>query len=355
MNYLTANDRIVLLMHEGTDNRGGKTGLSMLRYSALNIVAVVDNQYAGQQLQAITGINRNIPIVESVQASMEHHPTVLAIGIAPAGGGLPTPWYQEVQEAVAAGLSVVNGLHTPMASSELASQLQPDQWIWDVRKEPTGLTIGTAAARSLPCRRVLPVGTDMAIGKMSTNLELHRLAVQRGLRSKVIATGQTNLMLGDDGIALDTVRVDFAAGAIEQQIMQYGKDHEILFVEGQGSLFHPGSTATLPLMRGSQPTHLLMVHRARQRHIHHTPSVKIPPLKAAIEVCEAVASAGGCFIPAKVVGIALNTFGLDIESAKQEIEKSVQETGLPCTDVIRFGADPLLDAILTTPTPEYDE
>lgn len=352
MNYLTADHRIILLMHEGTDNPGGKTGLSILRYSPLNIVAVVDNQHPGASLKALTGIDRDVPIVESVKAAMIYQPTVLAIGIAPSGGALPDPWYQEVKTAVEAGLSIVNGLHTPMSTGELATQLQPEQWIWDVRKEPTGLPIGSAAARSLPCRRVLPIGTDMAIGKMSTNLELHRLALQRGLRSKVIATGQTNLMLGDDGIPLDTIRVDFAAGAVEQQVVRYGNDHDILFIEGQGSLFHPGSTATLPLMRGSQPTHLIMVHRAGQTHIRNHPSINIPPLAKAIAVCETVAAAGGCFTPAKVVGIALNTFGLSPAAAKAEIEKSAQATGLPCTDVIRFGAEPLLEAILNAPFPE---
>lgn len=350
MTYLTADQRIVLLMHEGTDNPGGKTGLAILRYSPLNIVAVIDQKHAGQSLQAITGIDRNVPIVESVQAAMTFEPTVLTIGIAPSGGALPEPWFQEVREAVKAGLSVVNGLHTPMSKNPLlAEHLCPHQWIWDVRQEPAGLPIGSAAARSLTCRRILPVGTDMAIGKMSTNLELHQLALQRGLRSKVIATGQTNLMLGDDGIPLDTIRVDFAAGAVEQQVIQYGDTHDILFIEGQGSLFHPGSTATLPLMRGSQPTHLILVHKAGQTHIRNHPTIQLPSLPDAIAVYESLASAGGCFVPAKVVGIALNTQRLTDEEAVQAVASATEATGLPATDVIRYGAEPLLEAILKTP------
>ena len=353
MNYLTADHRIALLMHEGTDNPGGKTGLSILRYSPLNIVAVVDQQQAGKDLKTVTGIDRDVPIVESVKAAMALSPTVLAIGIAPSGGALPAPWYQEVKAAVEAGLSVVNGLHTPMATDpELAAHVHPPQWIWDVRQEPTGLGIASAAAKSLACRRVLPVGTDMAIGKMSTNLELHQLARQRGLRSKVIATGQTNLMLGDDGIPLDTIRVDFAAGAVEQQVMRYGADHDILFIEGQGSLFHPGSTATLPLLRGSQPTHLILVHRAGQTHIRNHPAIPTPSLPEAIALYEAIARAGGGFTSAKVVGIALNTHGLDDAAANQAIADTKTITGLPVTDVIRLGAAPLLDAILQTPMPE---
>ena len=351
MNYLTPDHRIALLMHDGTDNTGGKTGLAMLRYSPLNIVAVVDQQQAGGDLGAITGIQRPVPIVASVQDALTYQPTVLAIGIAPSGGALPDPWYQEVKAAVAAGLSIVNGLHTPLAPDLQNLCQHPQQWIWDVRREPTGLRVGAARARNLPCRRVLAVGTDMAVGKMSTNLELHRAAIARGLRSKVIATGQTNLMLWDDGIPLDAVRVDFAAGAVEQAVLAHGDSHDLLFIEGQGSLFNPASTATLPLMRGSQPTHLVLGHRAGQTHIHNCPEIKIPPLAEAVRVCETLASAGGAFLAAPVVAIALNTHHLSDAEAKAAIAQIQDSLGKPCTDVVRYGAAPILDALLTSPMP----
>jgi uncharacterized NAD-dependent epimerase/dehydratase family protein len=344
---LRTDHRIALLMHEGTDNNRGKTGLAMLRYSAIPIVAVIDYTCAGQSLPNITKINRDVPIVSSVKEALSHAPDVLAIGIAPSGGALPEAWYDEVKHAVAAGLSIVNGLHTQMATDPaLRSQLQPNQWIWDVRQEPPGLTVGTGQARTLPCKRVLAVGTDMSVGKMSTNLELHKASLQRGLRSKVIATGQTNLMLGDDGVALDAVRVDFASGAVEQQVMRHGNDVDILYIEGQGSLLNPASTATLPLLRGSQPTHLILVHRAGQTHIQNFPHVSIPPLPEVISLYEAVATAAGAFAPTKIVGIALNTGHLDDADAKRAIAETQEVTQLPTADVVRSGADLLLNAIL---------
>lgn len=344
---LTANDRIAILLHEGTQSSRGKTGLSLLRYSDLPIVAVIDYQCAGGSLPALTGIARNVPIVASVAEALALQPTVLAIGIAPSGGALPEAWRQELQQAVAGGLSIVNGLHTPMSTDpDLAPLVQPQRWIWDVRQEPAGLTVGSGQARTLPCLRVLTVGTDMSVGKMSTSLELHNVSRQRGLRSQFLATGQTGLMLGYPGVPLDAVRIDFAAGAIEQIVMQHGGDQDILHIEGQGSLMNPASTATLPLLRGSQPTHLILVHRVGQTHIHNFPHVPIPPLPEVIRVYETVAAAGGAFAPIRVAGIALNTFHLLEAAAKQAIEQTQQETGLPCTDPIRFGADPLLNAIL---------
>lgn len=345
---LDSQDRIALLMHEGTQNPGGKTGLAILRYSKIPIVAVIDHACASASLPAITGIQRSVPIVDSVQAALSYQPTVLIIGIAPSGGLLPEAWLQEIELGLKAGLNLVNGLHLPLASvPSFERLLKPNQWIWDVRQEPPGLSVGTGQAATLNCKRILSVGTDMSVGKMSTNLELHNACLARGLRSKVIATGQTNLMLGDDGVALDAVRVDFASGAVEQQVMRYGPNYDILFIEGQGSMFNPASTATLPLLRGSQPTHLVLVHRAGQTHIRNFPQVRIPALKDAIAFYENVAAAAGAFQGAKVVGIALNTGHLNQAEADAAIAKAAQETQLPCTDVIRYGADKLIEAILS--------
>ncbi len=344
---LSSSHRIAILCHQGLTGPSGKTGLSLLRYGPYPVVAVIDQDCAGQSLAEVTGILRDVPIVASVNAALTYQPEVLVIGIAPSGGELPDPWKVEIAEALAAGLSLVNGLHTPLGQDPLLqAQLQQQQWIWDVRQEPRNLQIGQARAQSLACRRVLTVGTDMSVGKMSTSLELHRWCQQQGWRSRFLATGQTGLMLLHEGIALDAVRVDFAAGAVEAMVIQAGSAQDVIFVEGQGSLLHPGSTATLPLLRGTQPTHLVLVHRARQTHIHHAPHISIPPLPQVIHLYEQVASAGGAFAEVKVVGIALNTRHLSEPEAREAMDRVAQITGLPCTDPIRFDVGVLGAAIM---------
>ncbi|MEA5523015.1 DUF1611 domain-containing protein [Limnoraphis robusta Tam1] len=345
--------RLAILLHEGILGATGKTGLSLLRYSQANIVAVIDRDCAGKSLSELTGINRDVPIVASLKEALAYNPNILMIGIAPSGGALPEEWWLDLDDALEAGLSIVNGLHTKLIplveqrhKTNINQFLKPQQWIWDIRQEPPGLKIASAAARQLSCRRVLTVGTDMAIGKMSTGLELNKAAQKRGIRSKFIATGQGGLMLGEDGIPLDSVRVDFAAGAVEQMVMRFGKDCDLLIVEGQGSLIHPGSTATLPLLRGSQPTDLILAHRAGQTHIRNHPHVVIPPLSQVIELYEKIASVGGAMQSAKIVGISLNTYGLAEDVAREAIAQIQSETGLPCTDTVRFGASILLDALL---------
>lgn len=339
--------RVAILQHGGIRGHYGKTGLALLRYSEAQIVAVIDAECAGESIRALTGIPRDVPVVASVQEALAYQPQILVTGIAPPGGILPEAWWQEIVHALQAGLCLVNGLHTPMAEHpRLKPLLRAGQWIWDIRREPPNLQLGSAAARELPCLRVLTVGTDMAIGKMSTSIEMHRAALARGMRSAFIATGQTGIMIAGDGVPLDAVRVDFASGAVEQLMLRYGRDHDILHIEGQGSLLNPASTATLPLLRGAQPTHLVLVHRAGQTHIRSYPYIPIPPLPQVIQLYEAVAAAGGAFAAAPVVAVALNTAHLGEPQAQEAIARTEQETGLPCTDPVRYGADKLLAAVL---------
>lgn len=344
---LTAQHRVAILLHEGIRGDHGKTGLTFLRYSEATVVTVIDKQCAGESLASLRGIHRDVPIVEDLATALGYQPDVLLIGIAPSGGKLPPAWEQEVKQAVKAGLSVVNGLHTPIRSlfGNEEIPLQAGQRLWDVREEPTELGISSGKARFLSCKRVLTVGTDFSIGKMSTSLELVKRANQQGYRAKFLATGQGGMMISGAGIPLDAIRVDFAAGAVEKMVLEAGDHYDFLFVEGQGSLFHPGSTAVLPLLRGSQPTDLILVHRAGQTEIRNFPEIKIPPLAEAVKLYEMLASGVGAFGEIKVAGIALNTFHLDEESAKREIEKVSEETGLPCNDLIRFSGENLFSAL----------
>jgi uncharacterized NAD-dependent epimerase/dehydratase family protein len=343
----TATAKLAVLLHEGIRGHQGKTGLALVRYRPELIQVVIDYQCAGESLRSLTGIPVDVPMVASVAEALAYEPDWLAIGIAPSGGRLPPAWLQEVEQAVAAGLSIANGLHTRLADlPQLQALLRPPQQIWDMRQEPADLSVGTGAARQLACRRVLAVGTDMAVGKMSVSLELQRVAQAQGLRSRFIGTGQAGIMIAGTGVALDAVRVDFASGAVEQQLLQVGADCDLVFVEGQGSLLHPASTATLPLLRGTQPTHLILVHRARQTAIRSCPYVPIPSLPAVIRLYEMVAAAAGAFTAPPVAGIALNTAHLEEAAARDAIAQVQAETGLPCTDAVRFGPEPLLAAVM---------
>lgn len=349
--YLQSHHRIAILFHQGITGDKGKTGLALLRYSNNPITAIIDETCVGKSLKTLTGIEREIPIVATMQEALAHAPDVIAIGLAPSGGQLPKAWVADLQMAISSGLSIMNGLHThfntePSMTQYLNTPQHPEQWIWDIRQEPPGLSIGSGRSRHLNCRRVLTVGTDMAVGKMSTCIELNQTTRKQGLKSQLIATGQTALMLGFPGIALDAIRVDFAAGAVEEAVITHGNHNDVLYIEGQGSLFNPASTATLPLLRGSQPTHLILVHRMNLKRIQHFPEFTIPPIQEVIHLYKSLSAAGGTFTTPQIAGIALNTFGVEEAAAKDAISVLSKTTGLPCTDVVRFDPNPILESVL---------
>jgi len=353
---LPSDAPVVLLQHHGLDNLGGKTGLALLRYRSGPVLAVVDPAHAGGDLAAITGIPRAVPVIASVAEALPllpPGPVWAVVGLAPSGGRLPAEVHRDLAAALAGGLSVASGLHTRLGEDPtLAALLQPGRRIWDLRREPADPVVGAARAAGLPGRRLLAVGSDMSVGKMSACLELQAAARRAGRDARFVATGQAGILIAGTGVALDAVRVDYAAGAVEQAVLAAasGADGETLvLVEGQGSFCHPGSTATLPLLRGSQPTDLLLVHRAGQTAIRNLPHIPLPPLPQLIATMEAMATLArpvdAPHPPARVGAIALNTAHLDDAAAAKAVAETRDLTGLPCHDPVREGGDGLLAAL----------
>jgi len=352
---LSASAPIVLLQHGGLDDLSGKTGLAMLRYRPGPIVAVIDPAFAGADLRAITGIPRAVPVVTDMAAALAYGPEVAVVGLAPSGGRLPEAMRADLLVGLQAGLNLASGLHSRLGDDpELAgARTRPGQWIWDLRQEPQELAVATARAASLPCRRLLAVGSDMAVGKMSACLELRAEAVRRGLDARFVGTGQAGILIAGSGVALDAVRVDYAAGAVEGAVLRAAAGAgpaALVLVEGQGSICHPGSSATLPLLRGSQPTDLLLVHRAGQSQVRTRPEaapVPIPPLPELIATVEALAALGRPDgLRPLVRAVALNTARLAPAEADSALAATAAEAGLPCADPVRQGAGRLLDALL---------
>ena len=335
----------IALFTEGTFGKiNAKMAEGILRYGSNPVAAVIDSSQAGKRVRDLTPIASDVPIVASLDEARSLGAEVLVLGTAPSGGRLPAEWISVLDQAIAAGMSLVNGMHDQL-QPRFAERLGPGQWVWDLRV-PQGEPppIGMARAAALTNTRVLMVGTDMAIGKMTAGLELTRALRNMGRDAAFLATGQTGIAITGRGIPLDAIRVDHAGGAVERMVLE-AADHDIVVVEGQGSLLHPGSTATLPLMRGSACTHMILCHRAGMDRLIDAEQVRIPPLREVIALNEAVARAAGALTPAKVVGIALNTAKLGASEAEAAIKAVADETGLPVTDPVRNGAQVLARAL----------
>src|SRR5436309_569486 len=112
---LSSNNRLAILMHGYLTHFAGKMGTGLLRYGISPTVAVIDRDRAGQNLAEVTGIPHMAPIVATVNEALALGADTLVPGVATPGGVLPADWWDEVKHAVAAGMSLVNGLHAPLA------------------------------------------------------------------------------------------------------------------------------------------------------------------------------------------------------------------------------------------------
>ncbi|MBI4720139.1 MAG: DUF1611 domain-containing protein [Chitinivibrionia bacterium] len=121
-----------------------------------------------------------------------------------------------------------------------------------------------------------------------------------------------------------------------------GRDADLVFVEGQGSILHPRYAGVAAgLMFGVMPDRIIMCHEAGRTTVRGC-DVDIPPMNKVIALHE------GLLEPAKrvrVSGIALNTMHLGERDALRAIADLERETGLPAADPVRFGCERLIDVL----------
>jgi uncharacterized NAD-dependent epimerase/dehydratase family protein len=325
-----------------------KTANSIIRYHPERIVAVLDRQQAGRAVQDVLGFGGGIPVVGSMREGLTLGPSAVLIGIAPKGGQLPAEWRAWLGEALDAGCDIWNGLHTFLADDpELAVRAAAKgRKLLDLRRPPADLPIASGLAKEVDPLVVLTVGTDCNVGKMTAQLQLTKKLNDRGLRTRFVPTGQTGIMIEGWGIAVDAVVADFIAGAAEWLTLEGAKNADVVLVEGQGSLNHPGySGVTLGLLHGSCPDALILCHQSTRQYIgdyREAAWLRIPPLTEYVRLYESV---GAAVHPTRVIGISLNTYDLSDVEARRACDQAQRETGLPATDPVRFDPAPLVSAI----------
>jgi len=344
---LKTNHKVAIWMEGSLDDDYGKMGISAMRYLENEIVCVIDSTHSGKVVPEVSPIiKKDILIVDSLEEAKSMGAKVLIMGVLTSGGVLPDHWEEMIIKALKLELSLVNGLHVNL-NDKYSSYIidKENQWIWDTRTPQFIPKIGSGEAMKLNNKRVLMIGTDMAAGKMTAGLELYSYLKKKGIKTGFVATGQVGITVTGKGIPLDAYKLDYACGAVQHAVMQE-KDKDVIIVEGQGSILHPGSTATLPLMRGTCPTHMILCHLAHKNTLRSPDWVKVPNLLSFIKLNEELANVLGTYANSKVVGVSLNTSRLDEEEAKNYIEKVEKETGLPAADVIRFGGEKVFNEII---------
>lgn len=348
--------RAALLVEGAKDVFHAKTASALLRYRSDDIAYLVDSTHSKGTPNIFSNVTKT-PIVKSITEVAKNVDVFIICLMLPEGKS-PKKWLDEITAALKSGVDVINPFHLDFgkikeivdalgglnvgSTSALTKFNNTKACIHNIRTVPEDLELLSLKVLDTKAKRILTVGSDCNIGKMLTTLELNKSAQKRGIDSSFIATGQIGMLIKGSGIAVDRVISDFLPGAVERLILEE-QNKEILFIEGQGSIFSPlYSAVTLGLIHGSAPDAMVMCHVPTRKKLRYT-DLDIPDLNMMIRLHEEIASVVN---KCKVVGIALNCHDLNDDEAKVIIKNIEAKTGLPATDPVKFGVEKILDACI---------
>ena len=280
----------------------------------------------------------------SLREAWEAGARTLVIGVANRGGVISPSWKEVLHEAIGMGFHLASGLHNLLRDEEdlRRAAAAAGVGLHDVRVPSVAYPIANGVARA--GKRCLAVGTDCSVGKMYTAMAMDREMRARGMNSTFRATGQTGILITGDGVPLDAVVADFMAGSIEYLTPDNDPDHWDM-IEGQGSLFHVSfSGVTMALIHGGRPDALILCHEPTRAHMRGLPDYGPPTLELLRDT--ALPLAQWCNPAVRVAGISINTKAMEEAEARDHLAELSDRMRLPATDPFRFGAGPLVDALV---------
>lgn len=351
----TATDGNAIVYCEGGFNTPiGKTAHGLVRFTRrYHVLTVVDSRYAGQDAGTVLdGKTNGIPIEGGLQSAVQRFrraeltPTHLVIGLAPDGGRLSAAARADVKSAIGLGLHIDCGLHDFISEDPELAALAAEKGIVirDVRKPPAvkDQHFFSGDIEKVGALKIAVLGTDSAVGKRTTAWLMVQAFEAIGKRAELIGTGQTAWMQGARyGVIMDSLINDFVAGEIEHVVCRAWKEvrPDVIVVEGQGSLMNPAYPGGFEILAAARPDLIVLQHAPARRDYDGFPGYRIQPLARQIQAIELLSSK-------PVVAITVNHEGLvgeQIPLVCDAIEKAV---GLPAFDVLRDGADELIQALL---------
>ncbi len=328
----------------------GKTAAGLVRHSeTYNIVGVIDSSLAGKDAgEKLDNKKNNIPIFANLQSALAKLPDIphcYIYGKAPLDATISIEERALILEAMTKGMDIINGLHEFFSEDpefiEMATRWGIE--IQDIRKPPKlkdlHVFTGQIAKVNIPVIAVL--GTDCACGKMTTAVELNEALNNLGIKSVLVATGQTGLMQGAIyGVSIDALVSQFVIGEIENAVVQAFEQEspDIILVEGQSSVSHPAFMSSVGILKGSMPDVIILQHPPGRKFRCDFPDLLMPTIESEILLIESISQS-------QVIAIALSHENLTEQETQKIIKGYENRLRLPTTDVLTYGCSKLVRAL----------
>lgn len=313
----------------------GKTAHGLIRGSErFAVQSVLDPAHAGQDAgMVLDGVPRGIPVVASLDELIHRNggrPEYAVIGVAFEGGILPEGWKPLLVEVLERGISLVAGLHIPLAADpQLAGVArQSGARIIDIRKPRAfeDLHFFSGEIYTVTPPRVAVLGTDCAVGKRTTCRMVLEMCRADGIATEMIYTGQTGWLQGYPyGFILDATPNDFVSGELERAIVQCATERrpDLILIEGQSALHNPFGPCGAEIILSGNVRHIILQHVPFRTHYEdiERPECRIPSVHQEIELLSAYG--------AETIAVGLNGEGGSPEALKTFQERLGAELDIP--------------------------
>lgn len=243
------------------------------------------------------------------------------------------------------GMDIINGLHQFFSDDrEFADMaVKCGIQIKDIRKPPqvNDLHVFTGQISKVNIPVIAVLGTDCACGKRTTAVELNKALNSLGIKSIMVATGQTSLMQGAKyDAAMDALVSQFAIGEIEHAVVQAFEceNPDVILVEGQSAVSHPAFMSSVGILKGSMPDGVILQHPPARKFRCDFPHLTMPTVESEIQLIEDISQA-------QVIAIALSHENLADEAVWRTIKDYENRFRLPTTDVLNYGCQKLVQAL----------
>ncbi len=329
----------------------GKTAAALVRHSEIyTIVGVIDSSLTGKDAGEELGEEKSgIPIFSSLDDSLRklaYIPDFYIYGKAPLETYIPNNERLMILEAMEKGMDIISGLHQFFSEDSEFAQVAALNGIQikDIRKPPLlkDLHFFTGQISEVNVPVIAILGTDCACGKMTTAVELNKTLKNLGIKSVLVATGQTSLMQGAKyGVSIDALISQFVVGEVENSVVQAFKNEspDIILVEGQSAISHPSFMSSLGILKGSMPDGIILQHPPARKFRCDFPRLAMPSAESEIKLIETIAKT-------KVVAITLSHEDMDDHEVLKVIEDYEKRLQLPTTDVLNYGCQKLVQALI---------
>ena len=332
-------------------NIDGKTANGLVRssekYKILSVIdstktgldtgMVLDNKVNG--ILACRDLNDALALAGKV-------PDYFIFGIAPSSGALSKQERIIILEAMKHGMNIVNGLHEFLNDDSVFAEacITYKVKIIDVRKpaDKRSLNMFSGRISEVSCPVIAILGTDCAIGKRTTANILTSALNSEGIKTIMIATGQTGLIQGMRyGIAMDAIPSQFCAGELETIILKAfeAESPDVIIIEGQGALSHPAFSTSAFILRGSCPNGVVLQHAPKRSQRCDFDNMPMPTPASEIDLIET-------FADTKIIGMTINHEKMNDSEVRTAITQYEQELGIPVTDALTRSSKDLVEMVL---------